>query len=35
MFCGDRASVPLMGLLLPNLGKKAVKVLGRDDECSV
>lgn len=28
MFCSDRASVPLMGLLLPNLGKKAVKVLG-------
>lgn len=33
MFCG--ASVLLMGLLLPNLGKKAVKVLGRDDECSL
>lgn len=25
MFCSDRASVPLMGLLLPNLGRKAIK----------
>lgn len=35
MFCGDRAFVPLMGLLLPNLGRKAIKVLGGDDECSL
>lgn len=35
MFCSDRASVPLMGLLLPNLGRKAIKVLGGDDEWSL
>lgn len=35
MFCSDRAFVPLMGLLLPNLGRKTIKVLGRDDECSL
>lgn len=35
MFCSDRAPALLMGLLLPYLGKKAIKVLGRDDECSL
>lgn len=32
---GDGASVPLMGLLLPNLGRKSIKAPGRDDECSL
>lgn len=35
MFCSDRAFVPLMGLLLPNLGRKAIKVLRKDNECSL
>ncbi|KAJ4934313.1 hypothetical protein JOQ06_007111 [Pogonophryne albipinna] len=34
MFCSDRAFA-LMGLLLPNLGRKTIKVLGRDNECGL
>lgn len=35
MLYSDRAFVPLIGLLLPDLGRKAIKVLGRDDKCSL
>lgn len=35
MFCSDRDFVPVIGLLLPNLGIKAIKVPGRGAECSL